>query len=688
MATVKRFDPTVGDVGGARPNVAEAQKFGTLAERLKGFADRKNKIADVEAQQQGQRAGEAAAAGTIGGVEIPEDITIRDQAFAKGARASHAAAIQLDIRKTMADLELNNSSDIEAFNLQLDSYRTGMLSEVNEGMKPMVMSELDDYALRSQVRIEENIYNISQKENLATISTAIDGASDDALSSAYLGDEDLLLKKSAQYMRFLDEGVADGLLDKATVEKQKRDFNDQVDIQNVTGVFDRTIQEEGLEAGEKSFEKFMAAKHRGLDPVVRDKMITRMRSSLSHERAKVRMERTRIKSEIKAREKALTQDVKNAEYALDRGYQVQNLPELIDVSRGTKHEKTLRTIQVHQDAVNEFVQNSPAQMDAMLSKISESKDHTGDEVRLIERLKKTRDYTRSELKAGRGMDLALEQGVIAELPPMDAPGGLQARSALAKVAEEHYEQPISPLTDSEIDDIKARLDESSADEKITQMGQLVEGLGAGSLPVLENMGGKNSGTYAVSGALMVENRGVLGREMIKGIDARAAYPGIIPKGLDDEFNKIAGSAYRRTPKQLEILRQGVKDLYAQRSANAGDTNGEANDTTRLKQVFDEVTGGVFTFEDQGSGFFSDNAYSIESPRQGVSQDQFIDWMEGLTQQEIEDMGASAAPAELTKAINDMSVELITLGSGRYQVVRNGLPVINSDHTPFILSWPD
>jgi len=685
MPQVKRFDPTIG----SQPRVqtgAQEQMLGSLADRLRGFATRENKLADIEAQKEGERAGEAAAAGRVGGVDIPEDMTIRDQAFATGARVAHTAAIQTDIRKTVADLELNNQNDIGNFNLEFDAYKEGLLSEVDDSLKPMAIKEMGDYSLRSKVRIEKTMFDTAQTEQLAAINTASDGFKDDAMSSAYNGDNALYDSKREDYFDLLDSGVESGLLDKNKVEITKRAFEDEALMRTVTGAFDRTIDEEGLDQAEESYKKFRSKKHQGVDPDLVDKIDNKMKAALTQERARVRSEITRGKAVITAREKALDRTVKNAEYSLDHGRQVEGLPELIEVSRGTKHEATLKSIQIHQDAVNEFVQLSPAQMDETLNKQNQKK-LSGEQVRLVERLEKTRDYTRGELKSGRGLDLALEQNIIEDLPPLGEEGAFQERARLSKVAEEHYGQPISPMTDSEIDDFKAGLDEMSSDEKIVAMGQLAEGLGTESLPLLENLAGKNSGTYAVAGSLMVEGRGNLGREMIKGLDARAAYPKIIPKDFDTQFNNIIKTAYARTPKQVEVLRDSMRNIYAQRAANNGNVDGVAVDTEVLTGAFNEVTGGVYSLEDQGSGFFMDNAYDIEAPQPGVDQDQFIDWMENITQAEVEDMGAGSIAPELSKAINDMSVKLITLGDGNYQVIRNGLPVVNDDLTPFTLTWP-
>lgn len=685
MAKIDRFDVALGQVPGRIETAAEQRMFGTLAQRLKEFADRRNTVADLEAQQEGRRAGEAAAAGTIGGVEIPDDITIRNQAFAKGARASHAAALQVDIRQNIADLERNNQNDINAFNTQYEGYKSGLLEQVDESLQPMAVSELADYALRSRVRIEDNIFKRSEAQHMATITTATDGASADALNAAYQGDEQMLLKKSGQYLRLLDQGVEDGVLDPIRAEEQKRAFNDQVDIQNVTGVFDRTIQDEGLDAAEKAFDKFVKAKHRGVDPVTRDKIINKMRSSLSHERSRVRAQTTRQNAELKAREKALKRAVDNANFSLDHGYQVEGLPELIDVSRGTKHEQELRLIQIHQDAVNEFTQKTPSEMTQFLNETG-SKKLSGEQARLVERLKKVRDHTAGEIRAGRGMDLALQQGIIADLPPLGAPGALAVRRQHAQTASSHYEQPISPLTRGELDTLKANLDAGTSDERIVTLGQTVDGLGEDALPMLENLAGKNAGTYAVAGSLMIDDQGFTGREMIKGIDARAAYPQIIPKDFNTVFNQAVGTTYARTPKQVEILRDATRNLYAQQSAVQGKFEEAVTDDELLEGALNEITGGFFRLQEQGSGFIYDNRYDIEAPARGVDQDQFIDWMENLTEEEVGAMGNTHLARELTAAINDQQVMLVSLGEGRYQVLHNGIPFVNDDLTPFILRW--
>ena len=613
-------------------------------------------------------------------------MTIRDQAFAKGARTAHAAQIQVDIRETLAKLERDNQFDVQSFETQLDGYRSGLLGEIDEQLVPMATAELNDYALRSRVRIEDNMFKQGEMEQVAAITTATKGMSDDALSAAYLGDEDMLQKKEEQLFAVLDEAVANNLLDADDVAGMKLNFMDDVLIQNTTGVFDRTLREEGLEAGEQAFDKFMAAKHRGVDPVVRDKIVSRMRSSLNHERARSRAEKTRADAEIKAREKALKRDVDNAKYALDHGYTVESLPELIDASRGTKYETELKLIEVHQDAVNQFIQDSPSEQKAFLDQ-QKGKKLNGEQIRLVERLQSVHDHTQGEIRAGRGMDLALSQGIISDLPPLEAPGSLEARRQLSRIASSHYEQPISPLTKGEIDTLKANLDNATSDERIVTLGQMVEGLGEDALPMLESLGGNNAGTYAIAGATMVEDRGHTGREILKGKDSIDAYPKIVPTDFDTQFTAALGSAYDRRTKQVEYLRDATRNLYARQSQLQGKYEEVVTDPDILEYAIRETTGGIYQLEDQGSGFWSDDNYSIEAPAYGVDQDTFIDWMENLTEEDVAAMGNNTQlTPEITQALNDQKVRLISLGDGHYQVLRNGIPIVNDDLTPFILRW--
>lgn len=693
---VKRFDPTIG----AQPRIqtgAQEQLSASLADRLKGFADRENKLADMQAQQEGQRAGEAAAAGRVGGVEIPDDMTIRDQAFAKGARLAHGAAIQTDIRGTVADLELNNANDIGAFNEQLEAYQSGLMQEIDETLQPMAVQELGDYALRSRVRIEKTIFDTAQAGQVADINTAADGLRDDAMSSAYLGDNAHFQTKREQLFELWDEGVANNLLDNNKVQEAKRTLEDEALLRTVTGTFDRTIQEEGLDQAEKSYQAFKSKKHKGEDPALIEKIDNKMKASLNEERARVRSEITRGKAEISAREKALDRTVKNASNSLDKGYQVEGLPELIEVSRGTKHEETLKLIQVHQDAVNQFVnlsdsekgvyKNAVAAMDAQL-KEAKSKKLNGEQVRLVERLEKTLNYTRSELNAGRGMDLGLSQGIITGIPPIDSPEGLRARQEAANTLSEHYGRPISAMTDAETDDLKLSIDDSTTKDKILKMSELVDTLGADSMPIFEQLSKKGSGTFAMAGSMVVDGKPQAGMAMLKGIDMVAAYPKIIPTDFNASFNQYIGSAYNHRPGQIEVLREAAKNLYAYESAINGDTSGEAMDSSRLDKLMNTVTGGMIELQHQGAGGWGfDPDYMVEAPADGVDGDAFIDWMENLTKDDVEAMGATGVSAELTQAINDQTVKLMSIGDGKYNLEFKGGRINNIDGSPFILAWP-
>jgi hypothetical protein len=115
----------------ARPSMGQAQALQSLSQKLAAFTQGQQRQADIFAAQEAERAGQAAAAGKKGGVEMQQPGTIRADAFNKGALMAHAAAIQTDIRETTARLETTFATNMEGFQQAMDSYKEGLFTQID-----------------------------------------------------------------------------------------------------------------------------------------------------------------------------------------------------------------------------------------------------------------------------------------------------------------------------------------------------------------------------------------------------------------------------------------------------------------------------------------------------------------------------------------------------------------------------
>lgn len=684
MAEIKRFRrETTFD----RPRVdmTEAQGFKSLASKLQAFSSRQQGILDQQAALEGELAGKAAASGKIGGAEFKQEQTIRARAFNKGAQMAHAAAIQTDIRSNVGRLEIEHKNDPAGFEAALGGYKDGLFGEIDPRLRPHAESEIADYASRAQLRLLEQQQAQQIKENAAQTSTMASGFRDDAMNAYRAGDIALALKKQEQLFALWDEAVADGVFDVEKVASAKAKFEESADANLLLGQFDKTLRNQGVESAEKALDNLKQVEKSDLSPEAREKLITTMETRISRARAAANREQAKKKAEQAAIEKQLKRSVKSAIHALDRGYIPENLEQLSEAVAGTDLEADLAKATQFAEAANEFSLLNPDTQAATLNRMREDKSRSGEEVELIERYEKVHNHTVSMLKENP-LQLAVEQGVLSGLPPIDLnnPETLQQRMLAVQTAEAHYRQNISPLTKREVVQMSDAMTKMGADQKLAVLGAVVSATGESSFEIMEQLDKSNQTLLAMAGSLMAEGQPEVARLAILGSEQIQHNKGILPKDTDlmPEVNSYLGTAYIANPRHQAAVVRTVKAVYASMAADAGIIDGTL-DTDLLESALEAVTGGVIVRDNPGWG--TGDSYVV-APARGVDEDQFEEWIDGLTIADIEAMGGIMALEgdELVEQVQEGM--LVSAGKGRYLVNVGTGYLLAPDGEPFELTW--
>ena len=668
----------------------DARFFGSLSERLQRFSQQTGRELDQRAATEGEQAGRAAAAGQLQAPDVPDDNTIRSQAFRTGALVAHGAAVQSDIRNTVARLEQEHDTDPEGFREALRGYSKGLMGSIHQDLQPFAQQELIDYAERADIRVSGRAQALHENQMLADVTTAYAGMQEDALRAARDGDEDMMLKKAEQAMGSLDAAVAAGLIKPTDAAEQKRALNDEIDSQLALGSFERTLLNDGYEEAVQVLDDFQREQNEDLSPDQKDRLVTTMQTMLARERARLSREEAARNAELKAREKAIADGVRDAEYALDHGYVPPNLEDLLTQARGTKHEPALREALYHANAAAEFALLPPDQQAAALTQAEANKERTGSEVKLIERLGRVHANTMSELDKDP-ISLAARQGIVGDLAPitLDDPAALQenlaARVQQAQIAEAHYQRPVSPFTAAEVAQFAPMLDRMDADQKLGFLGMLVSGLGTTSPQVLQQFDKQGASQLALVGGLVYDGAAPAANLVLRGAELARENKDLMPKDTDFKpiIDDYLGTAYVSNPKHRAAVIQAAKSAYVQMAADAGDTSGIA-DTQRMEEALALVTGGVIEW-DPGWGV---EASKIEAPVYGMTGDQFEDWMEGLTTDYIErGGGVMGFDAEEGLRLIQEEAQLEGIGRGRYLVaLPTGYLQRADGEGPFILEY--
>jgi len=672
------------------PSTQQAQNFESLADRLRSFADRKSAQLDQQAVIEGEQAGLAAATGKLGGQDLSDNSTIRSRAFNKGAMTAHAAAIQVDIRENIARIKQDNQFDSEGFNASVAGYREGLVEKMDASMRPHAEAELNDYASRAYTEVQSNVFKQETEAQLAIIGKAADGMQEDILIAARAGDVEQLTIKQEQLAEIYAEGVEAGMLSESAVQKAQASLEESIDGQLALGSLQRTLEEGGLEEAEAALKRFKKAKTPELQPSTKDSVIGKMETMLGRERAAIGREASKAKAEITAREEIIGDQVQEARYAFDNGFIPENIETLLDLSVGTKYESDLKDAMQFATHAAEFVTKPLLEQEAIINSLREKKNLGGKQAKLLNRLETVHNHTKTALSQD-AISLAVEQGIISELPPLDPtdPESLKSRVLSAKIAQAHYGVPVSPLTDSEITYFGELLTSKdlSAVDKAGILRDLVKGLGGMSGPVFEKFNKKSFQQYMMVGELILDGATDEPLKILRGMEIITASKDILPSDIESQINMVIQDVYMENMEHHSAVVQATKALYAAMAVDNAEFSGTIN-ISLLEKAIDGVTGGIMSIEQEGTGWLDDDNYLLAPPERGVTANMFENYLTGLSGDDIEYMGGLAMYEGKEAADAIREGRLVSSRKGSYIVISadSNEPLAAKDGEPFILEY--
>jgi hypothetical protein len=505
---------------------------------------------------------------------------------------------------------------------------------------------------------------------------------EDVLQAARAGDVDLQERKIEQITAILSEGVQDGLLDANKIAAEAVLFSEKVDEQIVLGLFDKILNTGDIKSAEGELAKFKKSNNKDLLPSTKDAIIQKVQAKINSKNAIINKEKAAKNAQLVAREKILQREVKDLNYALDKGYVPDNMDQIYEDAKGTKFEKDVEfAIKFGKKAVG-FLAKRPSEQANAISVLKSKKNISAQGVKFIERLEKIYDYTQKALKED-ALSLAIEQGIVKDPVVFDVtnPESLQQRLLHSETASAHYGVNVSPLTKQEAISLTNLISESDVEQQSLILGNLVNGFGENSAEVLEQMKDSGPKAHVVAGGLLLESkkhnmrsRAVISRNVLLGMKQLELNPDAIPNDFDLTVGGVLKATYSDHPEQQAIIMQGVRALYAQKMAVQGNLHKGAAETAATdvdvaNEAIVEVTGGLADIEWNGSGYLSDDDYQIEVPVPGMRTDDVEDWMESITADDIDAMGGVKGfkSKDAAEMINDGVIKLVSAGDGRYKV---------------------
>lgn len=415
----------------------------------------------------------------------------------------------------------------------------------------------------------------------------------------------------------------------------------------------------------------------------------------SAERAVAAQQRA-VREQQKSIERQYKESMRSVDKIIEAGLEPDKgvLDELIQGTKGTALEADVEFLLHKKRVTQQFAGMDQEARTASLD-ILKQQVATGEELELIKQLERI-DKNLATAKKSDVVAFAMQQKIIPETQPIDfnapLPEQLQNRRILADQIESHYGERTSGLTKTEVSALKEKLEDSTYKDAASILGAVVEGYGDKSLDVFDDLAKQGSVQYAFIGSLVHAGDSQTAATILRGreLTKTKAITNPTPAQFRSDETSFADilriPEYADTEMRSEILKS-ARSVYAALSADEGDFSGEL-DRDRYARAISLVTNGGAIPYNPGIPFFGDSDL-IEPPVQGMTGAEFEDFMNSVTDQDIQRLGGFLHMDE--GAADEMRrYSLKTAGRGQYFLFSNQggqeIPILNKEGRMFVLDY--
>ena len=693
-------------------NPQAGAEFSAVAQELEDFTARQSATLDREAEEAGLLSGEQAGAG--GEFEqTGSQRTIRGRAFNRAVEVSHQAALQTDLRDSVTRFEIENERDPDAFDAQAEGLLEGLLEEASPNMHGFIQQRWADYAGRAKTRIIARQQDALRTEAGNDLKRGADGLVEDATTAAFEGDIVMIETRRQELTGLLAEGVKGDIIEEGAATDALVDFERAVTSQEVLGNFDRLVRAKGPDAGADAIKRWQKIKPSSVGLTSEDHAaVTRQMVTLRNReinlaadasaqanaalRAETNVREGRVNDGISVLRDGFVPDAEQSQQIANDLTWLQSTGEADDIQQANELAADYDVALAIQGQVHGFKRLAPVARAEALTALQENLRKggaTADEVELLNALEKTdadvtreldqdpRGYLRREgLVDDPALDFSSAEGLIQSLGSRDTEIGTQLTG-----------QPVGLLTAVEADQLAIVYEQAEIEERVGLLGVLTAGAGDASEATLQQLDSKGYEQLALAGSFVMQGRGLLAREVLRGQDLLAAEPAMKPtpdSGVRSEIANTWGSAMIDSPEQRAVFLEAAYAKYAELKSR----NGDLSDIYEGKIMEDALDAVLPTAR------FNGRRVAIPGH---TTEDSFEAWTDSWDATtfalfEDEDGTAMAVPGvtaeEMLELVHDDG-RLVELGNGRYGVMlvsaSSGLErgLANEDGSPFMLEFP-
>jgi hypothetical protein len=552
---------------------------------------------------------------------------------------------------------MENPYDVAAFTELANGYKKGLLAEVDPSIRAMAEGDLNTAISNGTIKIGADFMKQEQTKQVATIQKGVDVAMELSLQMAARGDIEGSDDQMNQIRTAIEAGIEANLpgVDQAYLDTTMSKLTEAADYELILGEFKRELDANGIEAAENALDAFSEYTDQLVDengdevsilPDTKRKIISAMETLISRDRSDESRAAAAIKAQRAAKTKEIKRQAKKATYALKKNQIPDGVNDLVrDAQLNGDNEVAedlmLELIVTHEmiattaeDGIS-FVDRSPIEQEEVINELQKQQDLSPGETRLLERMKETHDYTMAEIKKGNAMILAVEQGVISDLPQIDfsdpkrnSAEFYDERMKLHELVEAQYDMELSPFTNIEADSLISYMNSSEVPiaAKILAMTNLVDGLDDSANKVMEQLFDKNAVEYTMVGDLMINDNPVMAFKILEGMDLIKFGTVEQPTGLHTSITGVLGDLLSNNPKYLGAVIEATKAAYMT-EPQTGTAVGQD-----VEAIVKNIVGGII---DVGSLPGGRESYTVIPPDPSINAGQFGRRLNDLQLDDIE-----------------------------------------------------
>jgi hypothetical protein len=633
---------SLGD-GGAKTRVAILGELGNSARALHdAVAPMAQRATAEQAQQRGQ------ADALKGNFRPQRNASFAAQEYNRAGFQTALSELEINMRARVDEIYNEAKHDPAALQTKFNAYRDEIEKQLGgddmADILPQFRAMYDRATLPHSRAAAEDFQRTTAAANAASSMAVLESRFNDGERFARSADVDataqmaLLEEAQAFDQHLIEQGPKEaftyrgvqypadpsrsGIYSPVEMEKHAQDWTERIAQGAVLGGFDRADGIAGKEAYVDTWEKMEKGKKGSpftLDQV--DQLATRMRIDINKERARSDAFKAQLQKQITEAEKVYAAG-KTPAGILALRKASEDYPDLM---------VQLDTMREDAGIAGNFSRMTPAEQQAVLNDLQNSKVGTGRSVELGQRLEKIHTETAALLKKDPVTLLARNQ--LSDISPIDManPQTFANRADEAGLIKTYYGVQHHGLTEAEVGALSTVLDNNTADVNALYLQRIRAGLDDERLLALgKDLMPKNPEFAAAMG--VAADRPDIASGILQGIDILKLDTGILPDVVTlktatdayfgDELTGLGLSGENRI-----AIERAAMALDASRRDKAG-TKGKDNfDEGHYKQALEDVTGGTFFWHGK----------KIITPQRGVDADTFSSLMDAITEDDIKGM---------------------------------------------------